>query len=112
MIEITLPEDVWQDVEPGTEALVEKWLVGEGDTVRAGQPIAEVVIVKAHQEIVAPADGRIVKIQVKAEETFGKGRFRGMVSTHGSGPQRPARSCSRDVHVGLGGAPQRRRAKP
>jgi pyruvate/2-oxoglutarate dehydrogenase complex dihydrolipoamide acyltransferase (E2) component len=74
MIEVTLPDDVWKDVDPGTEALVERWLVSEGDTVRAGQPIAEVVIVKAHQEIVAPADGRIEKIQVKAEETFGKGR--------------------------------------
>jgi pyruvate/2-oxoglutarate dehydrogenase complex dihydrolipoamide acyltransferase (E2) component len=73
MIEITLPDDVWKDVDPGTEALVERWLVSEGDSVRAGQPIAEVVIVKAHQEIVAPADGRIEKIQVKADETFGKG---------------------------------------
>ncbi len=74
MIEITLAADAWTDIDPGTEALVDKWLVGEGDTVRAGQPIANVVIIKTNQEIVAPADGRIEKILVKSEETFAKGK--------------------------------------
>lgn len=74
MIEITLAADAWTDIDPGTEALVDKWLVGEGDTVRAGQPIANVVIVKTNQEIVAPADGRIEKILVKSEETFARGK--------------------------------------
>lgn len=74
MIEITLAADAWKDIDPGTEALVDKWLVGEGDTVRAGQPIANVVIIKANQEIVAPADGRIEKILVKSEETFAQGK--------------------------------------
>jgi pyruvate/2-oxoglutarate dehydrogenase complex dihydrolipoamide acyltransferase (E2) component len=72
MIAIVLPEAAWKDVEPGTEALVDKWLVNEGEFVRRGQPIANVVIVKANQEIVAPADGRIEKILIKAEETFGE----------------------------------------
>ena len=74
MIEITLAADAWKDIDPGTQALVDKWLVGEGDTVRAGQPIANVVIIKANQEIVAPADGRIEKILVKSEETFAQGK--------------------------------------
>ncbi len=74
MIEITLAADAWKDIDPGTEALVDKWLVGEGDTVRAGQPIANVVIVKTNQEIVAPADGRIERILVKSEETFAQGK--------------------------------------
>jgi pyruvate/2-oxoglutarate dehydrogenase complex dihydrolipoamide acyltransferase (E2) component len=74
MIEITLAADAWKDIDPGTEALVDKWLVGEGDTVRAGQPIANVVIIKANQEIVAPVDGRIEKILVKSEETFAQGK--------------------------------------
>ena len=73
MIEITLAADAWKDIDPGTEALVDKWLVGEGDTVRAGQPIANVVIVKTNQEIVAPANGRIEKILVRSEETFAQG---------------------------------------
>jgi len=74
VIEITLAADVWKDIEPGTEALVDKWLVGEGDSVRAGQPIANVVLVKTNQEIVAPVDGRIEKILVRREETFAQGK--------------------------------------
>jgi len=74
VIEITLAADAWTDIDPGTEVLVDKWLVGEGDTVRAGQPIANIVIVKTNQEIVAPVDGRIERILVKSEETFAKGK--------------------------------------
>lgn len=74
MIEITLAAGAWKDIDPGTPALVDKWLVGEGDAVRAGQPIANVVIVKTNQEILAPADGRIEKILVASEETFAQGK--------------------------------------
>ena len=74
MIEITLGVDAWKDVEPGVEALVDKWLVGEGDTVRAGQLLANVVLVKTNQDIVAPADGRIEKILVQANDTFAQGK--------------------------------------
>lgn len=74
MIEITLSAGAWKDVEPGVEALVDKWMVGEGDAVRAGQVLANVVIVKTNQEIVAPADGRIEKIVVPANETFAQGK--------------------------------------
>ncbi len=79
MIEITLTTEAWTDIDPGTEALVDKWLVVEGDTVRAGQPIANVVLVKTNQEIVAPADGRIEKILVKSEETFARGKPIGLL---------------------------------
>lgn len=73
MIEITLAPHAWTDIDPGTHALVDQWLVGEGDAVRAGQPIANVVLVKTNQEITAPADGRIDKILVRSEETFARG---------------------------------------
>lgn len=74
MTEITLGADAWKDVDPGTEALLDKWLVAEGDTVSAGQILANVVIVKANQDIAAPSNGRIVKILVKADETFARGK--------------------------------------
>ncbi len=74
MTEITLSADAWKDIDPGTEALLDKWLVAEGDTVRAGQVLANAVIVKANQDIVAPTDGRVEKILVKAEETFAQGK--------------------------------------
>lgn len=74
MIEITLAADAWKDIDPGTEALVDKWLVGAGDTVRAGQPIGNVVLVKTNQEIIAPVDGRIERILVGSGETFAQGK--------------------------------------
>ncbi|MFM9886310.1 MAG: lipoyl domain-containing protein [Burkholderiales bacterium] len=73
-MEITLSADAWTDVELGVEAMVDKWLVGEGDTVRAGQLLANVVLVKTNQDIVAPADGCIEKILVPANETFAQGK--------------------------------------
>lgn len=72
-IEIILPDEVWQDVEPGTEALVDDWLVAEGATVKAGQAIASVVVVKSNHEVTAPVDGVIEKILVAAEDTFARG---------------------------------------
>lgn len=74
MTEITLSVAAWKDIDPGTEALLDKWLVAEGDTVRTGQILANVVIVKANQDIVAPTNGRIDKILVKAGETFAQGK--------------------------------------
>jgi pyruvate/2-oxoglutarate dehydrogenase complex dihydrolipoamide acyltransferase (E2) component len=69
-LDIVVAGDFWHEVEPGTEALVDGWLVAEGDAVEQGQPLANVVLVKANHEVVAPAAGVIERILVKAEETF------------------------------------------
>ncbi len=74
MIGITLNPEAWKDIDAGTEALLDKWLVAEGDAVRAGQPLANVVLIKASQEIVAPAGGRIERILVPAGDTFASGK--------------------------------------
>ena len=74
MTAIVLNAEAWQDVEPGTEALVEDWLVKEGDHVSAEQPVVSVVVVKANHEVLAPMDGVIGKILVAAEETFKPGQ--------------------------------------
>jgi pyruvate/2-oxoglutarate dehydrogenase complex dihydrolipoamide acyltransferase (E2) component len=74
VIEVSLDDAAWQDVEAGVEALVDQWLVAEGDAVRAGQPLAKVVLVKAALDIVAPAAGRVEKIVVAAGETFARGK--------------------------------------
>lgn len=74
MIDVVLDPAAWQDVEAGTEALLDKWLVGEGAAVRAGQPIASVVLVKATLEVAAPADGTLAAILVQASDTFGPGQ--------------------------------------
>ena len=72
-VNIRLPDEMWTDVEPGTEALLDKWLVQEGDTVAANQPVATVVLIKTAVDVAAPAAGRIVKILVPADGTFGRG---------------------------------------
>jgi pyruvate/2-oxoglutarate dehydrogenase complex dihydrolipoamide acyltransferase (E2) component len=74
VIEISLDAEAWKDVEAGVEALVDEWQVAEGDTVRAGQLLAKVVLVKANLDIVAPASGRIEKIVVPAGATFARGK--------------------------------------
>lgn len=78
-IGIVLQEDAWSDVEAGTEALVEDWLVKEGDTVATGQPVATVVLVKSNFEVTAPAAGVIEKILVQREETFAQGKAIGLL---------------------------------
>lgn len=74
MIEITLPEEAWQDVEPGTEALLEEWMVAPGDTVKAGQTVAIVVMVKTSTEVAAPADGVIEEILIAKDDTVAQGK--------------------------------------
>lgn len=74
MTDVTLDAQAWQDIDPATEALVDKWLVAEGDVVRAGQTLAQVVLVKASLELVALAAGRIEKILVPAGQTFARGK--------------------------------------
>jgi pyruvate dehydrogenase E2 component (dihydrolipoamide acetyltransferase) len=74
MIEVELDAQAWKDVEPGTQALLDKWLVAEGDAVRAGQPLVSVVLIKATLEVPAPADGVLASVLVPEGETFGPGQ--------------------------------------
>ena len=74
MIEVVLDGAAWKDVEPGTQALLDKWRVAEGDSVRAGQVLASVVLVKSTLEVTAPADGTLAAILVQVSETFGPGQ--------------------------------------
>lgn len=73
MTAITLDDAYWTDVDEGTEALLDRWLVAEGDAVKAGSPLAAVVLVKTNIEVAAPADGVLERILVAAGETFARG---------------------------------------
>lgn len=74
MTDVVLADSFWEGVDPGTEALVDQWLVREGDRVVAGQTLARVVLVKTSLEVAAPADGVVERILVPAEQTFARGR--------------------------------------
>lgn len=74
MINITLPDSAWEDVEPGTEALLEEWTVKPGDTVKAGQTVAIVVMVKTSTEVAAPVAGVIASLLIPAGDTIARDR--------------------------------------
>lgn len=73
MIDVLMSDTVWQDVEEGTEALLQEWSVQPGDTVGAGQVLGVVELVKTTHEITAPADGVVAALAVAAQDTFGRG---------------------------------------
>lgn len=74
MIDITLIDEAWKDVDAGTEALLDAWQVREGDPVKQGQTVAVVVLVKTSFDVLAPADGTIEQILVAKEDTFKRGQ--------------------------------------
>jgi pyruvate/2-oxoglutarate dehydrogenase complex dihydrolipoamide acyltransferase (E2) component len=74
MVDVRFPDEPWADVEEGTEALLDEWLVAVGDRVEQGQIIANVVLVKATHELTAPAAGVIESIEVAATQNFARGQ--------------------------------------
>ncbi|AJW45734.1 MULTISPECIES: lipoyl domain-containing protein [Ralstonia] len=72
MIDVLMSDAAWQDVEEGTEALLQEWLVKPGEAVSAGQPLAVVELVKTTHEVTAPADGVVAALEVAAQDTFGR----------------------------------------
>ena len=64
MIDIRFPEDQ----QEGTEATVTRWLVAEGDTVAAHDPVVEIETDKVVVEIAAPEAGRITAIKIRQDE--------------------------------------------
>ena len=73
MIEITPPEDVFEDVDEGVEGLLEAWLVEENDRVAAEEPVADAVVIKTSFQVLAPAAGTIAEIVVPKGDTFAAG---------------------------------------
>lgn len=73
MSQVILSDEVWSDVEEGTEALLDEWMVKVGDTVDAGQVMGVAELVKTSHEIVAPVAGKVAALHVAAQATFGRG---------------------------------------
>jgi pyruvate/2-oxoglutarate dehydrogenase complex dihydrolipoamide acyltransferase (E2) component len=71
--DVILADEYWEDVEEGTESLIEEWHVKEGDKVSAGQKLADLVVVKTNIELTSPVDGVLEKIAIQADDTFSKG---------------------------------------
>jgi pyruvate/2-oxoglutarate dehydrogenase complex dihydrolipoamide acyltransferase (E2) component len=67
---VRVPPEAWG--EEATEALLNRWLVAEGAPVRAGQAIAEVMIVKTTVTLEAPVGGTLARVLVPEQQTFGR----------------------------------------
>jgi pyruvate dehydrogenase E2 component (dihydrolipoamide acetyltransferase) len=63
----------WESVEAGDAAIVDAWLVSEGDHVRAGQPLARVLLAHECVEVPAPHPGMVEQLVVPAGDRFGAG---------------------------------------
>jgi biotin carboxyl carrier protein len=74
VIDVVLDPAAWKDVEAGTEARLDEWLVREGDVVRTGQLLVRAVLVKTTLDVVAPVDGRVTAILVEELQTFAAGQ--------------------------------------
>jgi pyruvate/2-oxoglutarate dehydrogenase complex dihydrolipoamide acyltransferase (E2) component len=73
VIEIKAPAEAFEQADGGVEALLEPWLVAEGDAVTAGEPVADAIVVKTSFQVCAPCDGTIVEIVVPKGITFAVG---------------------------------------
>jgi len=69
MIDVPMPQ-LGESVAEGT---VTKWLVAEGEFVKAEQPLLTVATDKADTEVTSPAAGRVTKLLAKEGETLAKG---------------------------------------
>ena len=73
MVDVVLDPKRWEAVGASDEALLESWLVDEGDRVSAGQVLCKAMLVKQGLEVAAPHAGVVEQIAVSAGEHFGPG---------------------------------------
>lgn len=69
MTAISVPYDLWEE---DLEGVVSTWFYDDGDTVSAGDVVAELLVEKVQYEVCAPCDG-VLRIQVNADDTVNKG---------------------------------------
>jgi pyruvate/2-oxoglutarate dehydrogenase complex dihydrolipoamide acyltransferase (E2) component len=70
MTDVEIPAEI---VDEGAEGAISVWLFRDGETVAAGDVLAEVMNEKAAAELVAPASGRLT-ILVQAESPVRSGQ--------------------------------------
>ncbi len=83
--------------ESVTEAVIGKWLVSPGDTIRRYDPLVEVVTDKVNMEVPAPRDGTIVGLLVSEGQTVEMGAAIAEMEVEGAiQEQKPATESSSD----------------
>lgn len=75
MVDIRVPEDLWQDDRQG---VIVSWLYKDGARVEEGKLITELMVEKAQLELFAPASGRL-KIRCEPETIVERGQIIGSI---------------------------------
>ena len=60
----------WESVEGSDDAVLERWLVSEGDHVHVGQLLGQARLLHQPVDLFAPHDGVVEQIVVAAGERF------------------------------------------
>jgi len=108
-IEIRFPADQ----QEGTEAMVSRWLVAEGDSVAAHDPLVEVETDKVVVEIAAPEAGRITEIKIRQDEAANPGDILCILSTDSATGQEAVQKTQAEAPASdTGTATERDRLSP
>lgn len=73
--------------ESVTEAIIGKWLVSPGDTVRRYDPLVEVITDKVNMEVPSPQEGTITDLLVAEDETVQMGAPIAEMEIEGASPE-------------------------
>ncbi len=89
--------------ESVTEAVIGKWLVSPGDTVRRYDPLVEVITDKVNMEVPSPQDGTITGLLVSEDETVQMGAPIAEMEVEGATPElEPVESPEQETAVSAG----------
>lgn len=69
-MDVRIPQDLWND---DAEGVIAAWLFADGELVREGAPLAEIMYEKATMELLAPAAGTL-SIVAPAETPVRRGQ--------------------------------------
>ncbi len=73
--------------ESVTEAVIGKWLVSPGDSVRRYDPLVEVITDKVNMEVPSPRDGTITDLLVSEDDTVQMGAPIAQMEVEGAAPE-------------------------
>jgi biotin carboxyl carrier protein len=81
MFDVKLDPLRWEGLLSGDEAVLENWLVEEGDEVNAGQVLAKASLQREQIEVAAQQAGVVEQIAVSAGERFAPGYILARLAT-------------------------------
>jgi biotin carboxyl carrier protein len=70
---VVLDPRLWESMEAGDQARLERWVVSEGEHVNAGQLLAQARLLHQTLDITAPRAGVVEQIEVGNGEPIGHG---------------------------------------